>query len=170
MHHSAESGKMLIGIMSDSHGKQQAVRQALEIFHKLGVEHVIHCGDVGGTEVFDELVGWPLTFVWGNTDFPAAPLLTYLKTVGIAPPGAIPAEVTLGGKRFAIFHGHEQGFAQTLENPGTDYICHGHTHERRDERIGVTRIINPGALHRARPKTVATLDSGFDRLEFHNVD
>ena len=34
-----------------------------------------------------------------------------------------------------------------------------------DQRIGRTRIINPGALHRASPKTVALLDTERDKLE-----
>ena len=43
-------------------------------------------------------------------------------------------------------------------------------HLRRDERVGRTRIINPGALHRAKQYTVATLDLSCDKLEFHVVD
>ena len=39
-----------------------------------------------------------------------------------------------------------------------DYLLQGHTHVPHDQRIGRTRLINPGALHRARTKTVATLD------------
>ena len=40
---------------------------------------------------------------------------------------------------------------------------------RRDERFGKTRIINPGALHRASEKTVALLDLATDQLEFIRV-
>ena len=46
-----------------------------------------------------------------------------------------------------------------LENSGHfDFIFHGHTHQAADRRVGKTRIINPGALHRARPKTFVVLD------------
>jgi predicted phosphodiesterase len=46
---------------------------------------------------------------------------------------------------------------------------HGHTHERRDERRGGTRIVNPGALHRAPAFTVAVLVPSEDRLDFLEV-
>jgi predicted phosphodiesterase len=50
-----------------------------------------------------------------------------------------------------------------------DYLLHGHTHVRRDERVGKTRVINPGALHRAAEKTVALLDLAADRLEYLRI-
>ena len=160
---------MLIGILSDSHGRYRPVRRAVELFDRLGVEHVIHCGDIGGIPVFDELLGRPLTFVWGNMDFPDTAQFAYLETAGIRPPGDVPVLVTLGGKRFAVFHGHEQAFRRAVQELSVDYILHGHTHAARDERLGDVRIINPGALHRARRKTVATLDTAADALTFHTI-
>jgi predicted phosphodiesterase len=68
-----------------------------------------------------------------------------------------------------VFHGHEPGFARALGTQGADYVLHGHTHVTRDERIGKTRIINPGALCRAAKKTVATLDLAADVLTFHDL-
>jgi predicted phosphodiesterase len=98
---------MLVGILSDSHGRADPVRAAVALFDRLGVKHLIHCGDVGGVEVFDELVGRPITFVWGNTDMPGGGLLSYLHSVKIGVPDG--ARVTLDGKSFAVFHGHEPG-------------------------------------------------------------
>lgn len=160
---------MLVGIMSDSHGRHLMARRAVELFSRLDVEHVIHCGDVGDADVFDELLGLPLTFVWGNTDEPHAALLAHLKATGIQPPDGVPRRVTLGGKRFAVYHGHERGFGRAVEAPDVDYILHGHTHCRCDDRRGAARIINPGALHRAATLTVATLDTAGDELTFHKV-
>ena len=39
----------------------------------------------------------------------------------------------------------------------------------RDERIGRTRVINPGALQRARRYTVALLDTEMDALELFEL-
>lgn len=160
---------MLIGILSDSHGRAAAVRQAMALFDELGVEHVIHCGDIGGTTVFDELVGSHCTFVWGNMDHPESGVVAYLHTVGIRPPDATPRRLTLDGKTFAIFHGHERGFNLAVATLAVDYILHGHTHVTRDERRQQTRIINPGALYRARRKTVATLNTATDELVFRAI-
>ncbi len=160
---------MLIGILSDSHGDHVMVHRAVALFDSLGVEHIVHCGDVCGTNVFDELVGRPCTFVWGNMDDTDPPLMAYLDSVGISPPNSSPVRLNLGGKSFAVFHGHERGFFDAIESLKVDYILHGHTHVARDERRGKTRIINPGALYRAKLKTVATLDTSTDELEFVEV-
>ena len=141
----------------------------MALFDELGVDHVIHCGDVGGMPVFDQLAGRPCTFVWGNMDFPDDGLLAYIETIGLAVPNEAPVRLTLDGKRFAVFHGHEDGFERALASLAVDYVLHGHTHVARDDRRGDTRIINPGALHRARRKTVATLDTAVDELGFHVV-
>jgi len=161
---------MLIGILSDSHGYHLPVRKALACFDAMGAEHLIHCGDIGGQEVFDELVGRALTFVWGNTDIFDGSTLAYLEAVGLQAPAPPPATLTLDGKRFAVFHGHENGFEAAPSRLDVDYICHGHSHLRRDEHIGTVHIINPGALHRARVLTVATLDTATDKLTFHTIE
>ncbi len=160
---------MLVGILADSHGQHRLVRRAMALFDKLGVAHVIHCGDVGGTDVFDEVVGRPCTFVWGNMDDPSGPLESYLRTVGLSIPRAAPTILELDGKRLAVFHGHERGFTRASYALDVDYVLHGHTHEARDERFGTKRIINPGALHRAKRKTIATLDTETDDLTFHEI-
>ncbi len=161
---------MLVGILSDSHGYHLPVRKALACFDALGVEHLIHCGDVGGQEVFDEFVGRSLTFVWGNTDEFDGSTLAYLAAVGLQAPSQSPTTITLDGKRFAVFHGHERGFDAAPRKLDVEYICHGHSHVQRDDRIGAIRIINPGALHRAAVKTVATLDTATDQLTFHTIE
>lgn len=161
---------MLIGILSDSHGDHHSVRRAMAIFDELGVGHIIHCGDVCGTGVLEEMIGRNLTFVWGNMDEPSPGMDGYIKALGLRPPGAPPERLEIDGKRFAVFHGHERGFDRAVAGLDVDYILHGHTHVRRDERIGSRRIINPGALHRAAVKTVATLDTETDELRFHEIE
>ena len=160
---------MLVGILSDSHGQHLMVRRALSLFDEHGVECVIHCGDVCGVKVFDELVGRPCHFVWGNMDDRDAGLEAYLKTVGLNPPVEIPLRLTLDGKRFAVFHGHESAARKMESLSDVDYVLHGHSHECRDERFGGVRIINPGALFRAATKTVAILDLATDALTFHEI-
>ncbi len=142
----------------------------MTIFDELGVGHVVHCGDVCGMGVLEEMIGRNLTFVWGNMDEPDPVTDAYIKTLGLSPPGSPPERFEIDGKRFAIFHGHERGFDQAVTGLDVDYLLHGHTHVRRDQRSGARRIINPGALHRAAVKTVATLDTHTDELRFHQID
>ena len=73
-------------------------------------------------------------------------------------------EVTVDGKRIAFTHGHEPAAMRAAIAGGADYLVHGHTHELRDDRAAGTRIVNPGALHRAPRFTVATLEPATDTL------
>jgi putative phosphoesterase len=140
--------------MSDTHGRRVLTRTAVTLFDALGVAHIIHCGDVGGMAVFDELAGRPFA---------------YLAAIGAEPPESIPLLLDIDGKRFAVFHGHEPAFKDAAFALDVDYILHGHTHVTRDERVNGRRIINPGAMHRARPPTVATLNTTCDELTFHDL-
>lgn len=160
---------MRLGILSDSHDHADRVTAAIRLFVDLNVDGVIHCGDVGGMESFDAMVGCNLWFVWGNTDVPDAALGAYLETVGLRIPPAPPLSLTIERRLIQVFHGHEPGFQKALRAQEADYILHGHTHVARDERLGRTRVINPGALHRAPRYTVATLDLPDDRVTFHRL-
>ena len=160
---------MILGILSDSHGRADRVRAARALLENAGATLLVHCGDVGGTEVFDELVGSDLRFVWGNTDFPTPGTMAYLSTVGLQAPEDVPLEFEVDGRTIQVFHGHEPGFAAALANPQCDYILHGHTHVANDERIGKARVINPGALQRAIRRTVATLELANGELAFHEI-
>jgi putative phosphoesterase len=158
--------------MSDTHGRRVLTRTAVTLFDALGVAHIIHCGDVGGMAVFDELAGRPFAFVWGNVDYAdsvSSSLPAYLAAIGAEPPESIPLLLDIDGKRFAVFHGHEPAFKDAAFALDVDYILHGHTHVTRDERVNGRRIINPGALHLARPPTVATLNTTCDELTFHDL-
>lgn len=159
---------MRIGIMSDSHGDAVVTRRAIEMLSELGAEYFFHCGDVCGTNVLAELAGHPCTFVWGNCDDAAPSMRKYVEKIGLTWPEA-PALITLDGKHIAVYHGHERGFNSAADNERLDYIFHGHTHRRADYRAGHCRVINPGALYRADPRTCAILDLVTDELEFLKV-
>jgi len=161
---------LLVGILSDSHGDHLMVRKAVSLFDSLDVAHIIHCGDICGIDVFDELVGRPITFVWGNCDVTGDATLVYLENAGLTAPDRVPTVVELGAKRFAVFHGHEREFERAVRALDVDYLLHGHTHIARNERINGKRIVSPGALHRANPKTVATLDTDIDEVTFHKIE
>lgn len=157
---------MLIGILSDTHDRVDAMAAAMKLLRDAGAEFFIHCGDVGSERVIDHLAGVPSAFVFGNTDWDRAALARYAQSIGVACHGPF-ADLELGGKRVAVIHGDDFKLKQRLlAEQGHDYLFQGHTHVRADERFGRTRLINPGALHRAREKTVALLDAATDGLKF----
>jgi putative phosphoesterase len=148
---------MLIGILSDSHGDAIATATAIRLLEARGVEYLVHCGDICSEAVLDDLAGHPCTFVWGNCDSPGPTMRKYLQSLGLAWPEP-PVILELGGKRIAVFHGHERSFASVADRVDLDYVFYGHTHKYADRRVGRVRFINPGALHRAKPHTCALLD------------
>ena len=157
---------MLVGILSDTHDRVDAMAAAVKLLREAGAEFYVHCGDVGSERVIDHLAGLPAAFVFGNTDWDRAALARYAQSVGVACHGSF-ADLELGGKRVAVTHGDDFKLKQRLlAEQKHDYLLQGHTHVRADQRVGRTRLINPGALHRAREKTVALLDTETDRLRF----
>ena len=123
---------MVIGLISDTHSLMRA--EALAALH--GVEVIIHAGDVGSHTVLRELrTIAPVHAVMGNTDDPELDL-----------PRRV--DLTLGGVKVLITHGHELGsptpsaLARTYQ---ADVIVYGHTHKPLIETRGRTLIVNPGA-------------------------
>jgi predicted phosphodiesterase len=116
------------------------------------------------------LAGLDCGFVFGNTDNDRARLARYADSIGVPCYGNY-GNLELGGKRIALIHGDDFRLKQRLiDEQKHDHLLQGHTHVRDDRRVGSMRLINPGALHRAREKTVATLDTEADVVEFHVVN
>ena len=161
--------KMIIGIVSDSHGQLAPLRAAIELFGQRRVEAVVHCGDIGSIQCLDVLGhrDIPVFAAAGNVDCDVPGMLDAAANAGVRL-GWEMIEVPLpDGGSLAATHGHNALLLRSLIDTGRfAYVCHGHTHKRRDELIDNTRVINPGALHRTPQPTVAILVTGRDTLEF----
>ena len=161
---------MIVGILSDTHDRSAATAAAVAVLQARGAQFFIHCGDVGSPSILDHLAGLAAGFVWGNNDWDRLELQRYAQRLGIACYGNL-GEVTLAGKRFAILHGDDERAKQrVLADQRHDYLLQGHTHVPQDRTVGRVRCINPGALHRAKEKTVAVLDTDADELTFVAVE
>lgn len=157
---------MLIGILSDSHDRRPALLTALSQLSELQVTYYIHCGDVGSQLMLDLMAGLPLAFVTGNSDADPSGLVHYGRALGLTASDTS-LELTLDDKLLAVTHGDDSLLLENLiESQKYDYVLHGHTHALDNQRLGRTRIINPGALYRATPKTVAVLDTHRDDVQF----
>jgi len=160
---------MIVGILSDTHDRLNAMIAGINVLKSAGAEFFIHCGDVGRQEILDQLAGLKAAFVWGNNDFDRRELARYARSLDLQCLDAF-GRVELDGKSFAITHGDDSRFVKRiLTEQQDDYLLLGHTHIKSERREGRVRVINPGALYRATPKTVATLDTSTDELKFHIV-
>lgn len=160
---------MIVGVLGDTHGRTAPLRAAMKLLRDAGTQFYIHTGDVGSFEVLDQFAGLQAAFVFGNNDFDRQEMQRYAQLIGIACHGNL-ADLELSGKRIAVIHGDDIRLKQQiLTAQQHNYLFQGHTHLRSDQRVGRTRIINPGALHRATQKSVATLDLESDTLKFHFI-
>lgn len=162
---------MKIGILSDTHGDHVRTGKAIRQLLQRGVAAVCHCGDIGADRVLTELataclpLNIPVHAVLGNVDLFEPEISSYPAGTGVRVWGRR-AELELGGKRIAIIHGDDDRALQlAVSGQSFDYILTGHTHQATDLREGRTRLINPGAVHRARPPTVAVLDLANDQVD-----
>ncbi len=163
---------MKIGILSDTHDHQANTLAALAIFRAEGVSQLLHCGDITTPGFVGVFAGWTITFVSGNMDRQLAELADAARAIGATPPRE-QVSLTLDGHPIAMMHGHHDEVLQNLIEAQTyRYVLHGHTHARRDDRIGQTRVINPGALGSTRrgPRSVAVLDLAGDHLRFAEIE
>jgi len=166
---------MKIGIVSDSHGSASRLKAALEALVGLGAEMVVHCGDVGSAECVQVLGRAPVPahLVLGNMDRHGAKLAAAAKACGVQLGWEV-IEVAIGdGRHLVATHGHDENvLAELVMGEQFPYVCHGHTHRMRDERLAGTRVINPGALRHSRDSklpTAAILDTDADTVEHITV-
>lgn len=174
---------MILGILSDTHGFRQRAASAIALLEQVGAEAFVHCGDIGGEAVLDELAGRQAWLVPGNIDAPNLTLMGYAESLELHIPDTIPLRIEIAGRTLAVYHGHEPHFNRLVHairhhnldafaslTRGLDYVLYGHTHAAAEARVGHVRMINSGALERARPHTVATLDLAHDALKFWQLD
>ena len=162
---------MLIGLMSDTHNNRPGMRYALDIFRALGIRVLLHAGDLISAELLEEFKDFSLFLSFGNGDDPF-----YLSTKAERLSERFECEemldLNLADKRIFMIHGdHRSELEKRITSGGYDYVIHGHTHRYRDERIGSTRVINPGALggRFVGEKSFATLDLIKDELQRYFV-
>lgn len=129
---------MKILIMSDSHGRNEAMWRILE--EEKPYDMVVHCGDLEGAEgMLRSRVNCELHMVSGNNDYSAS--LSRIESFNIA------------GKKVILLHGHRYRIYSDIsplyylarENDA-DIVMFGHLHVPViHEEEGVT-FVNPGSL------------------------
>jgi putative phosphoesterase len=149
---------MRLGIVSDTHGHVENARAAVRMLQSLQVDRVLHCGDIGSAEVVALFAPWPTDFVFGNCDGSRAELAAAIDEHGLTCHREFGA-LEIEGRRIALLHSHDGvRFRQALHSGDWDLVCYGHTHVASIDRYGETLAVNPGALYRANPHTLAIVE------------
>ena len=166
---------MRIGIVSDSHGEIDRLRGALDIFEIHDAQAIVHCGDIGSAKCIELLADAPcdVYMVAGNMDRHVERLAALARGRGIHFGWEVIEVPLADGRCLVATHGHDANIlGELIRGRQFPYVCHGHTHRARDERIGAVRVINPGALRSPkdpRHPTAALLDTDAETVEFLDV-
>lgn len=156
---------MKLGILSDTHNQLERTQRAVRLLADEGAQALVHCGDLATADIVAACAILPAWFVFGNHDADSVPELEQAaKQHGVTCLGW-GGEIELAGKRIAISHGHLAREMRPLRAARPDYLLSGHSHAAIAWNDDGIRCINPGALHRANPWTVALLDLSTDQLK-----
>lgn len=148
---------MLLAIVSDTHSRADNIERALRQIGAKGAELVVHCGDIEDADAV-RLFPAHTHFVFGNCDHDRQQIRRASQDIGATLHESF-GYLELVGKKLAWTHGDDLQLLRNLENADAfDFVFHGHTHQAKDQQVRRTRVINPGALHRARPKSFIFLD------------
>ena len=159
----------LVGIVSDTHEDVRMIIKAVKLFKERSPSIVIHCGDIISPPVLERFAGLPLRLVFGNNDGERSGLKKKCEELGFL---EIDDTLTFehAGKKFFVNHGTSpRVINEAVAMQAYDYVLHGHTHVPRDEVVGGTRIINPGALFSADTYTIAFLEPETGKVEFIEI-
>lgn len=132
---------MRLGVISDTHGVLRA--EVRRVFS--GVHQIVHCGDVGSTDILDALAQIaPVSAAYGNTDG----LIVRLRCHRVV-------REVFGGLVVVATHGDQfkeptpKALSEMFSD--ADIIAYGHTHEPFVGVVGTAAtVINPGAARHPR--------------------
>lgn len=148
---------MRIAVVSDTHGRVENARRAARLLEGFAPSALLHCGDIGSPQIVAEFP-WPSHYVFGNVDHDEQALRATIEAAGHVCHGQF-GRLELAGIKIGLLHGHDLPLLQKALSGGAyGLLCHGHTHIAVSQIIGPTRLLNPGALHRANPHSVAIVD------------
>lgn len=130
---------MRIGIISDTHGDQAAIRQILKVI--TDVDLWLHAGDCSqDAEYLATLTAVPVTAVRGNCDGHTA--------------AKIDEFIEADGRKIWLTHGHRyhvkqgtQEIAEWGKQYGMDVVVYGHSHVADQHWYEGIFIFNPGSAY-----------------------
>ena len=160
----------MLGVVSNSCGRADTVSAAIDVFRACGAGMVVHCGDVGGRHVLDQLAKLGGLFVWGDRDNDRMGLLRYGHNLGMNCFGLI-GDFQWQEKRIVVAHGDDKKLVRRLlDEQQYDYLFHGHDAGGEDRKVGKTRVVNPGSLHGGPSHNCAVVSTTSDEAKFLKLE
>ena len=156
---------MKIGVLSDTHEDVNNLEIVLAAYRDQGITQLIHCGDMTTSDTARSLEGFDVVYVDGNMDQGIPEIYRTLRDLSQHSVVLPTFEGEIGAISVGVTHGDDENELRRLIDSGKhQYVFHGHTHRRRDETIGSTRIFNPGALgglqFESRSYSIVDLETG----------
>ncbi|BEP29859.1 metallophosphoesterase [Helicovermis profundi] len=135
-----------IGILSDSHGKDENIRKFVCEIEKKNIDLIFHLGDLkSDCEIIKKYTNKKIYSVLGNCDYMSS--------------GNMDLLLNIEGIKFFLTHGHKYGVKYSLNNIyykakelNADVVLFGHTHSPFIIKEKDLEIINPGSLSFPRGK------------------
>ena len=117
---------------------------------------MIHCGDIGSPEIVGLFGRWPTHFVLGNVDTPAQPLRAAIEAAGQTCHGRFGALEAGGRANRLPARRRLRGYC-TRRSPAasTTWCATATPMSPSSTTSGRTLVLNPGALYRAQPHSLA---------------
>lgn len=172
---------MIIGIISDTHDRLEAMEAALHTLLTEGARLIIHAGDWTKPETVRRLVelcqreGVELKGVLGNNDLSNRDALIAASAGALEPDPLLELEV--GGLRIAVHHGHIPSLMKRLEaEPACALVIRGHSHKPLVAERPGGLLVNPGSTAFSIPRsrtfcpTVAVYDTETKQAKILPVD
>jgi putative phosphoesterase len=128
------------------------------MLESLEVDAVLHCGDIGSMDVVELFAAWPTHFVFGNCDENTGAFATAIRKAVQTCHGFF-GDLELAGVRIALLHSDDRRkFREAIDSGKYRLVCYGHAHVAAIDKHGDTVVLNPGAIFRANPHSIAVVE------------
>lgn len=160
---------MKIAIISDTHDNLENLKRAINLIKKEKIKIILHCGDIFKPETIKEILKdfsgkIYLIFSPADASFSKIPEDSFDKLTGVK---VFPdfGQLKIDNKKIAFCHFPEIAHNLVISQK-YDLVFYGHTHKPWQEKIGKTKLVNPGNLAGLFYKaTFAIYDTKEDKLE-----
>lgn len=140
---------MKIAIISDTHDNLASLKRAVSWINKEKIKTIIHCGDIFKPETLKEgLKEYRgkiyVIFSEADASFSKIPQNSFEDLPKSKVFGKF-GQIKIGGRKIAFCH-----FPEIVKELTTtqkyDLVFYGHTHKPWEEKVGKTRLVNPGNI------------------------